>query len=45
MCDVAIETILEQQSKKRLWPVTITLEVIKRRLMVFCWSWNEGPLQ
>ncbi len=28
-----------------LWPVKVTLKVIKRRLMVFCWSCDEGPLK
>ncbi len=32
-------------SIKWLWPVKVTLEVIKRRLMVFCWSCDEGPLK
>ncbi len=31
-------------SVKWLWPVRVTLEVIKRRLMVFYWSCDEGPL-
>ncbi len=31
-------------SLKWLWPVKVTLEVIKRRLLVFCWSCDEGPL-
>ncbi len=30
---------------KWLWPVKVTLEVIMRRLMVFCWSCDEGPLK
>ncbi len=32
-------------SIKWLWPVKVTLEVIKRRLMVFCWSCDEDPLK
>ncbi len=32
-------------SIKWLWPVKVTLEVIKRRLMVFCWSRDGGPLK
>jgi len=32
-------------SIKWLWPVKVTLEVIKRRLMVFCWPCDEGPLK
>ncbi len=32
-------------SIKLLWPVKVTLEVIKRRLMVLCWSCDEGPLK
>jgi hypothetical protein len=31
-------------SIKWLWPVKVTLEVIKQRLMVFCWSCDEGSL-
>ncbi len=27
-----------------LWPVKVTLEIIKRRLLVFCWSCDEIPL-
>jgi hypothetical protein len=29
---------------KWLWPVKVTLEIIKRRLVVFCWSCDEIPL-
>ncbi len=32
-------------SIKWLWLVKVTLEVNKRRLMVFCWSCDEGPLK
>ncbi len=32
-------------SIKWLWPVKVTLKVIKRRLRVFCWSCEEGPLK
>jgi hypothetical protein len=32
-------------SIKWLWPVKVTLEVIKRRLLVFCWSCDEDPLK
>jgi hypothetical protein len=32
-------------SIKWLWPVKVTLKVIKRRLMVFCWSRDKGPLK
>jgi hypothetical protein len=32
-------------SIKWLWPVKVTLKVIKRRLMIFCWSFDEGPLK
>ncbi len=32
-------------SIKWLWPVKATLKVIKRCLMVFCWSCDEGPLK
>jgi hypothetical protein len=31
-------------SIKWLWPVKVTLEAIKQRLMVFYWSSDEGPL-
>ncbi len=31
-------------SIKWLWPVKVTLEVIKRRTIVFCWSCDEGHL-
>ncbi len=27
---------------KLLWPVKVTLEVIKRRLQIFCWSCDRG---
>jgi hypothetical protein len=30
---------------KWLWPVKVTLEIIKRRLLVFCWSCDEIPLK
>ncbi len=29
---------------KWLWPVKVTLKVIKRGLLVFCWSCDEGHL-
>ena len=32
-------------SIKWLWPVKVTLEVIKRRTIVFCWSCDEGHLK
>ncbi len=32
-------------SIKWLWPVKVTLKVIKRRLKVFGWSCEEGPLK
>ncbi len=32
-------------SIKWLWPVKVTLKVIKRRLLVFCWSCDEGHLK
>ncbi len=32
-------------SMKWLWPVKVTLEVIKRRTIVFCWSCDEGHLK
>ncbi len=32
-------------SKKWLWPVKVTLKVIKRRLLVFCWSCDEIHLK
>ncbi len=32
-------------SIKWLWPVKVTLEVIKRRTIVFCWSCVEGHLK
>ena len=32
-------------SIKWLWPVTVTLETIKRRTIVFCWSCDEGHLK
>jgi hypothetical protein len=32
-------------SIKWLWPVKVTLEVIKRRTIIFCWSWDEGHLK
>ena len=31
-------------SIKWLWPVKVTLKVVKRRLKDFCWSCEEGPL-
>ncbi len=30
---------------KSLWPVKLTLEIIKRGLLVFCWSCDEIPLK
>jgi hypothetical protein len=30
---------------KWLWPVKVTLEIIKRCPKVFCWSWDENPLK
>ncbi len=30
---------------KWLWPVNVTLEIIKRHLLVFCWSCDEIPLK
>ncbi len=30
---------------KWLWPVKVTLEIIKRRLLVFCWSCDGVPLK
>ena len=30
---------------KWLWPVKVTLKVIKRHLLVFCWSCDEIPLK
>ncbi len=32
-------------SKKWLWPVKVTLEVIKRHTIVFCWSCDDGHLK
>ena len=32
-------------SMKWLWPVKVTLKVIKRRLKVFCWSCDGVPLK
>jgi hypothetical protein len=32
-------------SIKWLWPVKVTLEFIKRRTIVFCWSCDEGHLK
>ena len=32
-------------SIKWLWPVKVTLKVIKRQLLVFCWSCDEGHLK
>ena len=32
-------------SMKWLWPVKVTLKVIKRHLKVFCWSCDGVPLQ
>ncbi len=32
-------------SKQWLWPVKVTLKVIKRRPKVLCWSCDEGPLK
>jgi hypothetical protein len=32
-------------SIKWLWPVKVTLKVIKRRLKVFCWSCDGAPLK
>jgi hypothetical protein len=32
-------------SRNWLWPVKVTLEVIKRHTIVFCWSCDEGHLK
>jgi hypothetical protein len=32
-------------SRKWLWPVKVTLEIIKRRPKVFCWSCDDDPLK
>ncbi len=36
---------IKKVSIKWLWPVKVTLEIIKRRLLVFCWSCDESPLK
>ncbi len=36
---------VKQISIKWLWPVKVTLKVIKRRLKVFCWSCDGVPLK
>ncbi len=41
-CNVALRTT--KIRIKWLWPVNVTLEIIKRRLLVFCWSCDELPL-
>ncbi len=35
----------QKNQHKILWPVKVTLEVIRRRLKVFCWSCDEGHLK
>jgi hypothetical protein len=42
-CKVALRST--KIRTKWLWPVTVTLEIIKRRLLVFCWSCDEIPLK
>ncbi len=36
---------IKKISIKWLWPVKVTLEIIKRRLLIFCWSYDESPLK
>ncbi len=36
---------IKKISIKWLWPVKVTLEIIKRRILVFCWSCDESPLK
>ncbi len=38
-------TLRSQISIKWLWPVKVILKVIKRRLLVFCWSCDAGLLK
>jgi hypothetical protein len=35
---------LRRKNIKWLWPAKVTLEVLKRSMMDFCWSCDEGPL-